>query len=60
MYALGDTKAIDVDIRIIAATNRDIRQSLKEKKFREDLFFRLGEFSLPAPSVPSAKRDCGD
>ena len=46
---LGSTHPLDVDVRIIAATNTDIRESVAGKRFREDLFFRLGEFIITLP-----------
>lgn len=48
---LGSTQPVEIDVRIIAATNTDIRQSVREKKFREDLFFRLGEFVITLPHL---------
>lgn len=46
---LGSTSQIEIDVRIIAATNADIKLAVKEKRFREDLFFRLGEFIITIP-----------
>ncbi len=43
---LGDTKPIKVDVRIIAATNKDLKQLVSENKFREDLFYRLNVFPI--------------
>lgn len=51
IYPLGSTNPVDVDVRIIAATNSDIKQAVKEKRFREDLFFRLGEFVISLPPL---------
>lgn len=51
IYPLGSTQPVDIDVRIIAATNRDIRQAVKDKKFREDLFYRLGEFIIDLPPL---------
>ncbi len=48
---LGGRKAINLDIRFIAATNTDIQKSVREGKFREDLFFRLGEFIITLPPL---------
>ncbi|HDT14828.1 MAG TPA: sigma-54-dependent Fis family transcriptional regulator [Firmicutes bacterium] len=47
---LGDIKTVKVDVRIIAATNMEIKKALEEKNFREDLYYRLNvvEFELPA------------
>ncbi|MEW6739355.1 MAG: sigma-54-dependent transcriptional regulator [Nitrospirota bacterium] len=51
IYPLGSTKPLEIDVRIIAATNSDIKQAVKEKKFREDLFFRLSEFVITLPPL---------
>ncbi len=51
IYPLGGTSPIDVDLRIVAATNQNIRESLKKKEFREDLFYRLGEFIITLPPL---------
>lgn len=49
MYRLGGTKKIQLNVRIISATNLDLDKALSEKKFRKDLFFRMstGNVSLP-------------
>lgn len=46
IFLLGSSGATDIDIRIIAATNIDIKEAVKEKEIRGDLFFRLGEFMI--------------
>lgn len=51
IFPLGSSGATDIDIRVIAATNIDIKEAVKEKKFREDLFFRLGEFMITLPPL---------
>jgi transcriptional regulator with PAS, ATPase and Fis domain len=51
IYPVGSTSPTNIDIRIIAATNRDIRQSVSEKEFRTDLFYRLGEFIITIPPL---------
>jgi len=51
IYPLGSSRPVDVDVRIIAATNTDIRKNVIEKKFREDLFYRLGEFIITLPAL---------
>ncbi|RLD09443.1 hypothetical protein DRI50_12160, partial [candidate division KSB1 bacterium] len=48
---LGGTKVKKVDVRIIAATNKDLRQMVKEGKFREDLFYRLNVFPIRIPPL---------
>lgn len=50
-YPVGSTEYVNSDIRIIAASNIDIKKSVKEKKFREDLLYRLGEFIINIPSL---------
>lgn len=51
VYPLGSTTPVDIDVRIIASTNKDIRQSVLKKEFREDLFYRLGEFIINLPPL---------
>ncbi|OGC84117.1 MAG: hypothetical protein A2W07_05120, partial [candidate division Zixibacteria bacterium RBG_16_43_9] len=46
---VGGTQTLRVDTRIVAATNRDLSKALEEKKFREDLFFRLNVISVTVP-----------
>lgn len=48
---LGGTKTVDVDVRVIAATNMDLSQLIKQKKFREDLYYRLSVFPIPIPAL---------
>ncbi len=48
---LGGRKAVALDIRFLAATNTDIQKSVREGRFREDLFFRLGEFIITLPPL---------
>jgi DNA-binding NtrC family response regulator len=54
---LGATKPIKVDVRFIAATNRDIKDAIKTGRFREDLFFRLNIISLYIPPLSERKDD---
>lgn len=51
---VGDSKTRNVDVRIIAATNRDLKSQVEKKSFREDLYFRLNVF--PIESVPLRQR----
>lgn len=51
IYPLGGTSPVDVDVRIIAASNKDIRDSVIRKEFREDLFYRLNEFIIILPPL---------
>ncbi|NNF19636.1 MAG: sigma-54-dependent Fis family transcriptional regulator, partial [Flavobacteriaceae bacterium] len=54
---VGGTKEIDVDVRIIAATNEDLRQAVAKGNFREDLYHRLNEFSIAIPSLSERYED---
>lgn len=56
-FPLGSTKSVETDVRIIAATNKDIKDLVAEKKFREDLFFRLGEFIINIPPLRARTDD---
>lgn len=54
---VGSSKEIDVDIRIIAATNEDLQKAVREGDFREDLYHRLNEFSIQAPRLNERGKD---
>jgi Nif-specific regulatory protein len=54
---LGDTRVIKVDVRVIAATNKDLKQLVKEYKFREDLFYRLNVFPIRIPPLRERRGD---
>jgi hydrogenase-4 transcriptional activator len=54
---VGDEKTRDVDVRIITATNRDLKKEAEQKKFREDLFFRLNVFPIHSPSLQERGED---
>jgi len=54
---VGDTKSTKVNVRIIAATNRDLQEEVKEGKFREDLYYRLNVFTIELPSLRERKED---
>lgn len=54
---IGSCKTIDVDIRIIAATNRNLVQAIKEGTFREDLYYRLNVFPIILPPLRDRKED---
>jgi DNA-binding NtrC family response regulator len=57
LYSLGSINPIEVDVRIISASNADILHAVKEKKIREDLFFRLGEFIINLPPLRERPED---
>jgi len=54
---LGGVNEIQVDVRIIAATNVDLKQQVKEGKFREDLFYRLNVITVDLPPLRQRKND---
>lgn len=54
---LGDNKEIEVDVRIITATSRDLHKMIEEKTFREDLFYRINVFPLTVPPLRERTED---
>ncbi len=54
---LGSPRTIKVDVRIIAATNRNLSEEVKDGKFREDLFYRLNVFPITMPPLRQRKED---
>ena len=54
---LGSTRTIHTDARLIAATNRDLREMVEQQKFREDLFYRLNVFPIYVPALRERSED---
>ena len=56
-YRLGGHRKIKVDVRIVAATNQDLEAAVREGRFRQDLFHRLGQFQLRVPALRDRPED---
>jgi DNA-binding NtrC family response regulator len=56
-YRVGGTQPLEVDFRVIAATNRDLEKAIKDGSFREDLFYRLNVVSIKMPALSQRKED---
>ncbi|RNB85967.1 PAS domain-containing protein [Brevibacillus fluminis] len=54
---VGSTRSLSIDVRVIAATNRDLEQMITDGEFREDLFFRLNVIPLHLPSLKERQED---
>ena len=54
---VGDNQLIDVDVRIIAATHKDMKEAIREGQFREDLFYRLSVIPIMVPSLRDRPED---
>lgn len=57
LYRVGGVDAVDIDVRVIAATNRDLKGEMKQQRFREDLFYRLNVFPIDLPSLAERRDD---
>lgn len=56
-YRIGGVKPINVNVRVLAATNRNLEQMIKDKTFREDLYYRLDVVSIKIPELKYRKED---
>jgi DNA-binding NtrC family response regulator len=56
-YRVGGTQPIEADFRVIVATNRDLEQAVREKSFRQDLYYRLKVISIEIPPLRRRKED---
>jgi len=54
---VGGTKSIEVDVRVVAATNRNLRDAIQQGHFREDLFYRLNVFPIHIPALRERRED---
>jgi len=54
---LGGVRNIDIDVRVIAATNRDLKQAIDDREFREDLYYRLNVFPIHMPPLRERRED---
>ena len=55
---VGGTQLVDIDVRILAATNKDLREAVASKTFREDLYFRIAAVPITIPGPQRARRRC--
>lgn len=56
-YRVGSTEPVSVDVRIIAATNQDIEEKIRQGNFREDLYYRLNVMKIDLPALRDRKED---
>jgi formate hydrogenlyase transcriptional activator len=55
--AVGSTRTTQVDVRVLAATNHDLREMVRDREFREDLYYRLNTFPIVLPPLRERKAD---
>ena len=60
IYRVGSNKPIPADFRLISATNRDVREMIARKEFREDLYYRINTIEITAPPLRERERDIVD
>lgn len=56
-YRVGGTEQIDVDVRVIAATNRNLEEAVRDGRFRDDLFYRLNVINIHLPALRDRRED---
>ncbi|RZA08597.1 MAG: sigma-54-dependent Fis family transcriptional regulator [Proteobacteria bacterium] len=54
---VGDTQVIDIDVRIVAATHKDLKEAIRDGRFREDLFYRLSVIPIAMPALREREED---
>ncbi len=59
-YRVGGTAPVSVDIRIVAASNRDLKKKVEQGSFRQDLYYRLGVVTVDVPPLRKRREDIGD
>ena len=57
IMSVGSTKSVKVDVRLVAATNANLEEEVKAKRFREDLFYRLNVFTVQIPPLRERRED---